>query len=264
MTYDFREIVNRKAFQHQGATQRTLRMGRLPRYPSGLLGVEEKAGGFYGLTVLAAGPKAGKSLIGLRSCLDSAASPGFKVIHVDFELDDLTFTDRLCKAYNVYSLEELPEMVPYLAERMVFIEGRSSQVDEISRAIADGICNTTDEQVLICIDSVSRMAKRMEGAGRMSFFKAQQAITDWARNCVTLTAGKIGVILIFETNRQGQVKGQDPEYTGDCVVTIKTPDPEEPSIQELFLVSRSTPGGNLGRYQLNHDQLKMIYLGESE
>ena len=240
-------------------------LGKLPRYPSGIQGIEEKAGGFYGLTVLAAGPKAGKSLVALRSCVNTAAmGKGFKVIHVDFELDNYTFSERLMKAYGAHDLEELGECAPYLAERLAIIEGCSSEVREISKVVSEAICDPLDSRVLICIDSASRMAKRMQADGILGFFAAQQAITDWARNCVTLTNGRIGVILVFETNRAGQVKGQDPEYTGDCVLTMNKPDEmARPGEVDLFLISRATAAGGLGRYQINMDCLTMDYLGES-
>ena len=106
------------------------------------------------------------------------------------------------------------------------------------------------------IDSVNRLAKRVEANGRLSYFRALSNIVDWGAEVASLSSGRIGILLISELNRTGGVVGMDLEYAASMVLYLKG-DAVDKTV-ELKLISRGTPGLELGKYRRDYMNCALV------
>lgn len=234
---NFRDVLQVKAFKRRAPEMKALGIGALPRFASGLADVDLVAGGFYGLAVVGGPPKSGKSLLALRSAIETAQAAGLLVVYVDFELDRFTYAKRMLGAVGVRKLDELPT---WAIEQLRVIDGGDCNVQEFADQVAMQI-DEQAERVLVVIDSINRMAKNQQRHERGgNYFAHLGSIVSWARNAVTLTNGDISALLVSEVNRAGSITGQDPEYSADCYATLRRV--ESPAEVEIEFTSRSTAG----------------------
>ena len=233
-------------------------------WPSGVRAIDAMSGGFYGTTLIGGHHKIGKSLMLLRSSL-LAATCGWTVLYFDGEneIDELQTRIANCQA-DVGGLDLrtwYPITFGMNASLLKLADKAWQQVDE------------DDPRLLICIDSLNRLAKRMcisweaeperkyRGAG--GYFQALTEICEWSQAVTRLSQGNIGVMMTTEQNRAGKIVGMDPEYTCQCIVYISKHS-EEPGSIDLTMDSRRTRGGPLGEHVRDYSRCYFRSVFESE
>ena len=210
--------------------------------PSGIEAVDKLSGGFYDLAVIAGHYKLGKSLAALRSGLKAAES-GWTVFYLDGENDPSTLRRRIINYFGC-DFTQWPE---WYADRFILRRfGPQATIEQIAVFASDRLTEA-DDRVVIVIDSVNRLAKRVSSNKETPYFEALGNVVDWSQNVACLSGGKVAVLLVSELNRRGQATGLDVEYSASTILYVRG----EPTSQEveLQLISRRTLGGNLGTYR---------------
>ncbi len=220
-------------------------------WPSGIAAVDELAGGFYGLAVIAGAQKLGKSLAGTRSMLE-AARAGWTVFCFHGENDAQTMRERLVNYFGG-TFKTWPDWFQRITMRRI---GPTATLEKIADFVAEHLTEN-DENILIVIDSANRLAKRIEAnSPKVRYFDALYRVVDWATEVASLSSGSVGVLLISELNRTGGAVGMNIEYAASTTLYLRGKAVDKDV--KLQLVSRNTPGGKLGKYRRKYMSCEFV------
>jgi hypothetical protein len=264
MKLDLARIVRIDAFSEATPIDRPAFSERpeqvhIHRWPSGIEAVQERSGGFYGSTLIGGKQKIGKSTVEIRSSLESALT-GWTVVYCDGENDWDEIERRAWNVLGPGGFDRLPLWHPIIFGRAVTLQLLADQIAmEIDRE---------DERVLICIDSLNRLTKRMVSVdnaprryrGGGGYFRALEDVCEWAQACTKLSEGQIGVMMTTEQNRAGTIVGMDAEYSCQVVLYLR-PGSDEHAV-EFEMLSRRTPGGKLGDHERIFTRCEFVPLAE--
>ena len=215
--------------------------GERPKWPSGISAVQNLAGGFCGPCVVAGPQKLGKSLIALRSSIE-AAEAGWRVFYFLGEGDNRMLSQRTANCLRSPFYEWPDWMTIRWTPRWIrpgFELG----------ALRDYVYQTLDvedERVLIVVDSINRMAKRIARTATSSskYFRVLEELNDFAADLGQMTDGHVATMYVSETNRRGEALGMDIEYAAQSTLYVQ---PGERSDEVMLrLQCRHDPGGDLG------------------
>jgi len=223
--------------------------GRALRWPSGIAGVEDRVDleGFYGFTTIQGKQKLGKSIAAFASA-GLAVNAGIRVIYVDAELDAMQLTRRIVRFGGADW---------YAQARDHFVMRMLTAPCSLTAMVSDLALHVglETERVLVVLDSVTRIAQRVETASRLTragrsldYWTAMRLVIDWCATIRRLAPTQIGVLVTSEENGKGGTKGQQLEYAGDMVMRVKgTPGSK---VVELDIpYSREGGEGELGMYR---------------
>ncbi len=181
----------------------------LPRWPSTLSGIDQRYGGFFGLTSLVAQPGCGKTMLGLSSALQAAATQKWNVKFFAAEVDDDEIMERRDREMRVHT---------GAIEGADFFElihvGKGQHLEDFCIDLAE---HDPTLPILVCIDSINTMATL---TGR-DYLKTISEIALWASFARKLSRGAISFLIISETNAKGNSKGEKLEYWSDLCITMK-------------------------------------------
>lgn len=226
--------------------------GRAMRWPSGIVGIEERVAleGFYGFATIVGKYKLGKSLLAFGSAA-LAAEAGLKVIYVDAELDAMQLTARMMNFGGSGWYERHRENF------VVRMLSSSCSLTALVEDIALHVGRET-ERVLVVLDSISRVAKRLESYTRLpvdgrpyrpfDYWTALDHVVDWCTRIRRAAPTQIGVLVTSEQNQQGTSKGQQIEYSGDMALRIKG-EAGNDAVSLSVPFSREGGDGDLGMYR---------------
>lgn len=230
-----------------------LAQGRAMRWPSAIAGIEDRIDleGFYGFAAITGRQKLGKSLIAFASAA-TAAEQGMRVLYVDAELDALQLSQRLVNFGG-------PDWYPRHRENLVLrlVTGPCS-LTQLVEDLALRVGAET-ERVLIVLDSISRIAQRVEAWSRipregsrfvraLDYWSALRLVIDWCATIRRLAPTQIGVLVTSEENKVGASKGVQLEYAADMALRVKGQAGSE--LVELSIpFSREGGDGDLGPYR---------------
>ena len=250
----YRQTIAELAFKNTELVVGDVDEGELHTWPSGLKGVDDRAGGFYRCSVIGGPEKLGKSIIALRSSL-LAAEHGWRVLYYDGEDGPGLNHERICNALAA-DREQWPGWMDNFTARCF---GVGQTVKGIAQDAANHV-GPTDEKILITLNSVNRLGKRMQRAEDVSYFQCLQRINEWAWSLSNYTQGRISTLLVSEVNRAGRFTGQDVEYAADLLLLLEKGD--ESREVNMVLHSRRTAGGDLGVYIRHYHACRFLADGE--
>jgi hypothetical protein len=213
-----------------------------PRFPSGILAVQNLSGGFYAFTAISGKKKLGKTRIGVRCGLEAAQTEEWLVNYYYGENTGGALKGMVRGVLGEERSIDLPEwMELWRASR--FSPGASVEtlVESTSRHIPP-----SQERLLIIVDSGNRLA-RYTGRSkthRLDYFRALERICQVAQTSSEESGGAIGWLILSETNQRGGMVGLDIEHSAGCLLYLRaTRDPDK---VRMKLESRESPGGELG------------------
>lgn len=186
-----------------------------PAWSSSVDALDEKHGGFYGLTTIAGDTGLGKSTLAIASAV-RAAMDGWGVVIFEAELDGPTLTKYVARACR--SLH---------ADRSR-LEIRCASITEKSTfdGLADFVLQSVHwwrKRTLVVLDSVNAAVQFM-GSSRRGYFETLDAIAHLFGSLRRRTRGLCSSVLVSEMTRGGEVKGQKLEYLSDMLVYVKRGD----------------------------------------
>ncbi len=211
-----------------------------PRWWSGLTPVNNMAGGFYGFTAISGKKKLGKTIIGVRASVE--AVKGEWPTHYYYgENTEQRIVGMVRRVLGPIPSEALPAyMDRYRYVR--FYPGHSIEtiVNDVKRTILP-----SDERVLICIDSINRLARGTGG----DYLRALGRICQVCQTAAEESGGNIGFQVLSETNQRGAMVGMDLEYSASCLLYLRPT--KNPEAVKMKLESRESEGGELGTLSRN-------------
>ena len=228
----------------------------LQTWPSGVTSIDNLTGGFYGAALIGGKQKVGKSMMAIRSSI-LAAQSGWTVAYFDAENDR---DEVMRRAWNVIGAKENDSLTfwhPWFVRRAATLE-------RIAECAAQTIV-PGDKRLLIVIDSLNRVAKRMERNDKRyqrggGYFRALQDVCEWAQAATMLSNGRVGVLLTAEQNRGGTIVGMDAEYACQIIVYLR----EQETGVDLDVISRRTQGGNLGPHMRRFSRCEFVSIAGTE
>ena len=211
------------------------------RYPSGIAAVDKRCGGFYGVTTIVSDTGLGKSMAAVGASVDAALA-GIRVVYLNAEIPLEPFKwrlkARLAGAASGYSMEA---RAARFAENFEWWAVRSGlDLREITRAVLECV-KPRDERILIVVDSVNTVTEMVDD----DYFGTLKRIGLWAMESRRVSEGRIGWLLLSETNQRGEVKGGKLGFLSDMVLHIAKGD--HPDYCRLIVQKgREGGGGDLG------------------
>ena len=208
-------------------------------WPSTLDYIDRECGGFYGLVTLAARKGTGKTMLALGSGLQAAASGNWQVCYFASEDDQ----DGLATRFNLY-MNAHPECAVGMNNFHIFQTGRGQRPHDLTIDIAGAVDLKSDIPLLVVIDSLNSLVE-------MSNYSYLDGLTQyglWAMMSRRISKGGASFLLVSETNKRDEVKGEKLPYWSDQVVLMKRGSGED--VVEMTLdKSRRTGGvGEMGKY----------------
>jgi len=217
-----------------------------PRWPSGVRAWDDMSGGAYGFTAISGKKKLGKSIIAVRSSIEAARHGWF--------------------THYAYG-ENTPELIAGMAARVLgpvpagdppdwFVErwrGMRFRHGHNIAAILQNVMAFTPrdaDRVLIVVDSINRLARSAGG----DYLRELSYICRIAQTICEESAGRIGVMVLSETNQRGGMIGLDVEHAAGCLMYLRRT--RDPVKVKMTLESRESPGGELGELERDWAQCR--------
>jgi predicted ATP-dependent serine protease len=230
------DTVERASLDEEGA--------QTVRFPSGIGDVNERCGGFYGVTTIVADTGLGKSMAAIGSAVECALA-GIKVVYVNAELPMRPFSHRVKTRVNS-SVSEVPlsERAELMRRNFMPYTARGGlSFEDITRAVLSCI-TPKDKRVLVVLDSVNTITEMSDGE---DYFEMLNRLGLWAMESRRGSEGDIGWILVSETNQRGEVKGGKLGFLSDVVLHLAKTDHEE-YVKLVVMKGREGGGGDLGQF----------------
>ncbi len=176
-------------------------------WPSTLLPVDRKMGGFYGFSSITGFPGLGKSMVAISSGL-SAAADGWQVVHF-FAENDL---DDISERVNIY-LDTHPEVISTV-ERNYY--PHAVGFGQTPRSLFDTVRNTidwmSDLPVLVVIDSANSVVNMNK---QTKYLEGLKDIGMWAMASKRLSCGAASFLITSEANKTGAARGEGIPFWAD-------------------------------------------------
>jgi len=217
----------------------------LGRWPSTIPQIEEAAGGFYGVSVIAGERGIGKTRLALSSAVEAAATQRWQVVYLSAELDSFEVAMRLGRIFDAY-----PSTLDSQDFLHVVHVGRGQEFDDL-RVQIEAATDPAGDPILVVLDSINTVAELMGGG----YLETLGELGMWAMLSRRMSMGAVSWLLVSETNKQGGVKGGKLDYWADCIVRMRLPKgahgaaPGSAPISMTWAKSRRTGGeGPLGLF----------------
>ena len=217
-----------------------------PQFRTGLARLDHRlGGGGYGMTVVAAEPKCGKSMLALAVAIE-AAREAWRVLYLNGELSRSEIANRVLR----YCEDRIPpDVTEFLSIHPV--EGGIT-VPHVINKLRERI-EIDDTRVLFCVDSINRVVDMGQSDGsEHGYWSTLREWQEWLRRCSQISEGRVASLVVSELNAGGHIKGRSLEYAADLCVRI-TPSKEHDS--GVFNIdvpyARSSAGGHIGAFRLD-------------
>ncbi len=178
----------------------------LLRFPSTIEPVERAYGGFYGVTSLIAEPGLGKTMLAWSVALQAAATQKWNVVFFAGELDEGEMIERRAREMTVH--ESAIDGVDYL--KMVNVG--------IGQTTVDFCCELAgldpELPILVVMDSINTIAT----LSRRDYLRTLEDFAIWAMMSRRISRGACSFLLVSETNKKGNSKGEKLEYWSDLAI----------------------------------------------
>lgn len=229
-----------------------------PRFRTGLREWEDKTdGGGYGCTCIAGPPKCGKSMLALSCAIEAAAMDcPWRVLYFNAELSRYEMANRL---RNYLGGEPNERLADQLSIHPVEI---GVTLEHLWYKVGERIC-LEDERMLLIFDSLNRIVEQSEDS--LSDARYWGTMRRWVSLCrigAKISGGRLASIVVAERARAGHVKGQQVEFAADLVLMIGKDGDEDYEIEIPH--ARSSAGGKLGKFWLNHTRGRFICVATEE
>jgi len=181
----------------------------LPRWPSTIEVIDRTYGGFFGMTALISEPGIGKSMLAISSALQAAATGRWNVKFFGSEVDDDEIVERRNREMRVH-----PEAIAG-ADFFEFIHvGKGQSVQDL---VID-MCEIDPElPVLVVVDSINTTATLCGG----DYLRTLNDLCMWLAFSRKLSRGAFSALVISETNKRGNSKGEKLEFWSDLALNMK-------------------------------------------
>jgi predicted ATP-dependent serine protease len=178
----------------------------LPRFPSTLEPIDREYGGFFGVTSLIAEPGIGKTLLAWAVALTAAATQKWNVVYLGGELDIGEMIERRAREMTVHT--GAIDGADYLKMVQVGIgQGTLDFCYELA-----GL--DPDIPTLILADSINTLAT----LSRKDYLRSLEDFAIWAMMARRLSRGAASFLLVSETNKRGNSKGEKLEFWSDLAI----------------------------------------------
>ena len=181
------------------------------RWPSTLPQLDSRCGGFPGVTYLVAPPKAGKSILGLASALEAAATMEWRVLVFNAELTRGETDERVDRYIAAHPGAE--DALPFV--RVIHLS-RGFNLEALHQAI---LCELEpdDLRLLLVVDSVSRIAD----VSGQEYFHVLRDLGVFLMTARRISEGVVSALVVSEMNQRGTDKGDRGSYLSDMLVKMK-------------------------------------------
>ena len=180
----------------------------LPRFPSNLEPIERYYGGFFGVTSLIAEPGIGKTMLAWSCALTAAATQKWNVVYFGGEMDEGEMIERRAREMSTH--ETAIDGVDYL--KMVQV-GIGQTTFDFCCEIAGMDCELP---TLIVMDSINTIAT----LSRRDYLRTLEDFAIWAMMARRLSRGAASFLLVSETNKRGNSKGEKLEFWSDLAINM--------------------------------------------
>ena len=215
-------------------------------------------GGAYGMTVVAAEAKCGKSMFALASAIE-AARDGWRVLYLNGELTRSEMSNRVMRYCGGRPrgdwLEQLSIHPVELGITVPHIIGKIRERIEIE-----------DTRLLLVVDSINRVSdmSQMDGSEH-GYWHTMREWQEWFRRASKISEGQIASLVVSELNASGHLKGRSLEYAADLVVRIAPVKDAEPGVFAIDVpYARSSASGAIGDFKLKWRDGCFEFIGDSE
>ena len=194
-------------------------------------------GGFYGFTVFAAPPGAGKSTLALASAIEAASTDDWEVVMLVAE-DDV---DGLRERFTRF-MEAHKTLNPF-GHLFIHLVGRGQTPTSLALTVAHSVDRSLNRKLLVVMDSINSVVN----LGTGDYFRAMNDIAMWAMQSRRMSHGDVAWLVIGETNKDGHIKGRNLAFWADCAIKLRK---ESKDVVEIIVdKSRRTGGeGSLGQF----------------
>lgn len=218
-----------------------------PRWPSGVRLWDDLSGGAYGFTAISGKKKLGKSIIAVRSSVE-AARQGWFTHYCYGENTPGLIASMVARTLGPIPASEPPEWFVERWRGMRFRRGHS--IEAVMKNVADYTPRDA-ERILIVLDSINRLARYCPGG---EYLRNLSYICHVAQTMCEDSAGKIGFLVLSETNQRGGMIGLDVEHAAGCLVYLRRT--RDPAKVKFTIESRESPSGELGELTRDWENCK--------
>jgi predicted ATP-dependent serine protease len=184
------------------------RPDELPRFPSNLEPIDKAYGGFFGVTSLIAQAGVGKTMVALSSALTAAATQKWNVVYFCGELDESEIIERRAREMTVH--ETAVDGVDFLKVVMV---GKGQTTFDFCVEL---IGLDPELPLLVVMDSINTIAT----LARTDYLRTLEDYALRAMLARRLSRGAASFLLVSETNKRGNSKGEKLEFWSDLAITM--------------------------------------------
>jgi predicted ATP-dependent serine protease len=216
------------------------REARTPKFwPSTVAGIDERCGGFYGMSVVSAPKGAGKSTLAMASAIEAAATHDWEVVMFVAE-DDM---DGVRERFNRYMVAH-PDLDPY-GTLYLHSVGRGQTPMHLALTMQHCVDRSANRPILGVLDSINSIVN-LSGCG---YFDTLRDIGLWCMLSRRMSMGDVSWLIVSETNKSGRAKGEGLPYWADVSLILKKCEDSQHVVDMVLDKSRRTPGeGELGKY----------------
>lgn len=185
-----------------------------PRFPIGIEWFDQypRQGG-YGVTMLGAGPKVGKSLMALR-CACMSAAQHWTVVYFNAEMTRSQVAVRFNGIMETLTETQRAGVLERL--QMVHVD-QTVTLDALALRIDHAVREDT-VALLVVLDSLQSITAWIDA----DFFDALRDVSRYLVRLRRLTEGVVSALVVSELNKAGGLKGGNTlEHWADYVITAK-------------------------------------------
>lgn len=210
-------------------------------WPSTIKYIDQTCGGFYGMTVVAAQPGTGKTLLAIATAIEAAASGNWQVVIFAAEDDYDGFRDR----FNRY-LAAHPAAQDCLPNLHFHAVGKGQDPESLTSTVLHAVDREMDTPILLVLDSINSIVN-LSGS---NYLAGLSSIGLWAMLARRVSEGNVSFFITSETNKAGEAKGETLSFWADFYLKMKK---KSDNVVEMELAkTRRTPGaGKMGKYLRN-------------
>jgi len=180
----------------------------LPRFPSNLDPIERAYGGFYGVTSIIAPPGVGKTMLAFSTALTAAATQEWNVVYFCGELDEGEMIERRAREMTAH-----PGSIDGVDFLKVVQVGIGQTIFDFCVELAG---MDPDIPILVLMDSINTIAE----LSRKDYLRTLADFAIWAMMARRLSRGAASFLLVSETNKKGNSKGEKLEFWSDLAVNM--------------------------------------------
>lgn len=189
-------------------------------WPSTIASVDRRYGGFCGVSTLIGGKGIGKTMLAFASALQAAATMEWNVFYFGAEIDMMEMHQRRAREFSAH--ESALDGVDYLTMIHVGLGQRP-----IDFCLDIGESYDPELPILVVIDSINSCAV----LSKRDYLRTIEEFGLWAMMARRLSRGAVSFLLVSETNKAGNSKGEKLEFWSDFALKMKgQKDPNSPAV----------------------------------